>query len=155
MSSAIESLQKANGVLVGLGIIRQINLEKITTEMIVAVINEFKSETEGSRGDLEIKYPLDAAIAVGVLALHNDDEKHPTKWDKDSSYTRQELIDYGMVLSLMVIDGLPVRIGSEGKRQLTVELVKDYLKDMNAAVENDVLFVEHNGNGMYRICGVK
>lgn len=176
MSSAIESLQKANGVLVGLGIIRQINLEKITTEMIVAVIDEFKSATEGSREDLEIKYPLDAAIAVGVLALHNDDEKHPTKWDKDRSYTRQELIDYGMVLSLMVIDGLPVRIdfkansgikhvagftsnpirnGSKGKRQLTVELVKDYLKDMNAAVENDVLFVEHNENGMYRICGVK
>lgn len=176
MSSAIQALQKSNGVLVGLGNIRPINLERVTTEMIVAVINEFKSATEGSKEDFEIKYPLDAAIAVGVLALHNDDERHPTAWDKDPSYTSQELIDFGTVLSLMVIDGLPVRIdfkanssikhvdgftsnpirnGSKGKRQLKVELVKDYLKDMSAVVENGVLIVEHNNNGMYRISGVK
>lgn len=176
MCKMIQALQNANGELAISNEARNINLEKITTEMIVNVINELKADSDGSRDDNGIRYPLDAAIGIGVLALHNDDERHPTVWDKDSTYTSEELIDYGTILSLMVIDGLPVRIDfkasskikyvdgvthnfirndSNEERELTVKRVKEYLKNMKATVENDILTVEYNGYEMYKVSRIK
>lgn len=177
MGSAMKELQMLNGTQTIEK--RIIDTSKITDEMINAILKEFKADSSGSYFDKSIAYPLDAAIGLGILVLHNENPEHKTKWDKSNKFTQQELIDYGALLSLMFIDGLAIRISfDEGTfnyiksddnpnsnlhlirnelkirhKRLTADIIKEFLNEFDAMVEGDVFTVSRKGIIVYQIKG--